>query len=468
MDFIALDFETANFKRQSICSVGLVVVKNNEIIKTINRLVKPSPNYFERINTSVHGITNKDVENEPTFNEVWSDIKEYFDNANVVAHNAAFDMSALRYALDEFSIPYPKLHYYCTMQITKNLYKGFLNYQLPTICRQLNIDGLNHHNAISDAIACSKIASRMLQDFEVGSLEEFSKRFNFRKGEFLKNSYIPFSCCGHRISKPKLLFDISAQIEESEKNEEHPFFSKNIVFTGKLYLLTRQDAINVVQRIGGYFQNSVSSKTDYLVLGKLTDNKKSSKQTKAEDLLSKGEIIEIIGEEEFYKMVHIENTSFEINKSIIEECSDFFLKRNKYNDFSRKNVYFSEGLPKENYEEFQMVGDCSGYGHNYDQSEIPNTHFYIVSNIVLKDLNKGIKTKSIIEIEEIISKRIKEDDKKVEYLDTNNPIDVFKNIGLFIIHEDCFYEYIERRKRFIKNEVKMNIFEHEVEEKYRL
>ena len=67
MKFIAIDFETANFKRQSVCSIGLAVVENFEVVKTINRLIKPTPNYYEAINMSIHGITPEMTENEPTF-----------------------------------------------------------------------------------------------------------------------------------------------------------------------------------------------------------------------------------------------------------------------------------------------------------------------------------------------------------------------------------------------------------------
>jgi DNA polymerase III subunit epsilon len=137
MNFIAIDFETANFKRQSVCSVGLAIVENFKVVKTVNKLIKPTPNYYERINMSIHGIRPEMTENVLAFDELWPEIKPYLENNHIVAHNASFDFSALRYVLDSYEIEYPRLNYYCSMQISKKIYPGLVNYQLPTVCKQI-------------------------------------------------------------------------------------------------------------------------------------------------------------------------------------------------------------------------------------------------------------------------------------------------------------------------------------------
>ena len=45
-DFAAIDFETANNQRSSVCSVGIVVVRNDEIVDTIYSLINPEQKYF--------------------------------------------------------------------------------------------------------------------------------------------------------------------------------------------------------------------------------------------------------------------------------------------------------------------------------------------------------------------------------------------------------------------------------------
>ena len=45
-DFAAIDFETANNERTSVCSVGVVVVRDGEIVDTFYSLIQPEPNYY--------------------------------------------------------------------------------------------------------------------------------------------------------------------------------------------------------------------------------------------------------------------------------------------------------------------------------------------------------------------------------------------------------------------------------------
>ena len=48
-DFAAIDFETANNERSSVCSVGIVIVRNGEIVDTFYSLIQPEPNYYNYV-----------------------------------------------------------------------------------------------------------------------------------------------------------------------------------------------------------------------------------------------------------------------------------------------------------------------------------------------------------------------------------------------------------------------------------
>ena len=78
MNFIAIDFETANEKRNSPCSIGIVKVRNGEVVEKIHHLIKPKEMRFMPINIGIHGIRPKMVENELEFDKVWDKIKHYF------------------------------------------------------------------------------------------------------------------------------------------------------------------------------------------------------------------------------------------------------------------------------------------------------------------------------------------------------------------------------------------------------
>ena len=73
-DFVAIDFETANRERTSICSVGLVRVENGDIREKIYRLIRPYPDYYSSWNTRIHGLTYRDTAHAAPFPEVWADI----------------------------------------------------------------------------------------------------------------------------------------------------------------------------------------------------------------------------------------------------------------------------------------------------------------------------------------------------------------------------------------------------------
>ena len=47
-DFAAIDFETANGRRTSVCSVGVVVVRGGEVVDTLYSLIRPRPNFYSR------------------------------------------------------------------------------------------------------------------------------------------------------------------------------------------------------------------------------------------------------------------------------------------------------------------------------------------------------------------------------------------------------------------------------------
>jgi len=62
LDFAAIDFETANAKRTSVCSVGIIVLRGGEIVHRYYSLIRPEPDYYNYHNTRVHGLTAADTE----------------------------------------------------------------------------------------------------------------------------------------------------------------------------------------------------------------------------------------------------------------------------------------------------------------------------------------------------------------------------------------------------------------------
>jgi hypothetical protein len=106
-------------------------------------------------------------------------------------------------------------------------------------------------------------------------------------------------------------------------------------------------------------------------------------------------------------------------------------------------------LSIEKIEVFQMVGNCSGYGHDYDLSY--ETNYIVISNYTVEKLKQGMKTESVLKVEELRNK-------------AQNRGEVQ---GIKLIDEITFYEYMKRREQFQRKEIQMNINESEIDEEYR-
>lgn len=194
MNFITVDFETANSKLSSACSLGLVLVENGKLVEKFHYYIKPYPYYFNARNVMIHGIKKENVVDSPDFLKLWKDIKYLFKGNQILAHNASFDMSVLRACLDAYDLTYPKLSYYCTYRLSESLL-DLENNRLPTVAESMKIRLKKHHDALSDSEATAKIGIKLMKKFKVNDLDDLTKLVNYRKGEFFprSRSYNTFS-----------------------------------------------------------------------------------------------------------------------------------------------------------------------------------------------------------------------------------------------------------------------------------
>jgi len=176
MNFIAYDFETANSQIHSACSIALVMVKDNKIIGNYYSLIKPETSFDWR-NIKIHGIHPEDVENAPSFVEVWQEISGYFlENRLIVAHNASFDNRVLSGCLSYYGLPPAHFMSLCTVRTSRKLYPGLYNHRLNTVCEYLSIDLDHHHHALEDSLACANILLQQEKQFGVEPLKKLVKR----------------------------------------------------------------------------------------------------------------------------------------------------------------------------------------------------------------------------------------------------------------------------------------------------
>ena len=113
-DFAAIDFETANSSRSSVCSVGIVTVRRGRVVDRFYSLIKPEPEYYDYHCTMVHGLCAADTDDAPVFPEVWRQVEPLIAGLPLVAHNKAFDESCLKAVFRVYQMDYPDYEFHCT------------------------------------------------------------------------------------------------------------------------------------------------------------------------------------------------------------------------------------------------------------------------------------------------------------------------------------------------------------------
>jgi DNA polymerase-3 subunit epsilon len=154
MSFLALDFETADYGRDSACALGLVRVEDGAIVRRASYLIRPPRRDF--VFTYIHGITWDHVKRARTFGDLWPDIRGHFQDVDfLVAHNAGFDREVLHACCRRAGLAAPDVPFKCTMVLSRRLW-GIYPTTLPDVCRRFRIP-ISHHDAVSDAEACARI-----------------------------------------------------------------------------------------------------------------------------------------------------------------------------------------------------------------------------------------------------------------------------------------------------------------------
>lgn len=298
MDFVAIDLETANSDRSSICALGMVKVKDNEIVETYYTLINPET-YFDGFNVMIHGIEEKDVVDSPTFENIYNDITSFTNGYNLVAHSTRFDMYAIADCMIKYNLPIWTNNYFCSQRISQELRKGLASYRLNDLVFQFGLTSFDHHHALEDAKASANIITYFVQNNELKSFELFCDTHNFKIGRLNKNGFV-------KLPSSKTI-KITLDHSNINPQEDSIFFDKTICFTGKLQKYTRKEVAQVVTNIGANWVDRVTENVDYLVVGNLenlektTGYKESSKIKKAKTNANKGSSIQILSELEFYK-----------------------------------------------------------------------------------------------------------------------------------------------------------------------
>ncbi len=354
-NFTAIDFETANHRRNSACQLAAVKVRDGQIADSAMWMIRPQPFFFTRSNIRIHGITPEQVAEESDFGELWEDIAATLGDDCLVAHNVGFDLGVLIACLKKHQQSIPEFQFTCTRVIARRTWPGRRRYGLKPLADWLGVR-FQHHDALEDSIACAKVLLAAGIDKQTESLPALEKKLRITRGTAGPWGYRGPSQTARRPAARSAASDqrrgnrLDLAIEPAWACESpaayevppasgaaaertaagdrttaqptidlqrlliradfiRPLAGKSIVFAGRLKCLSAEHAELLASRSGGTCEPAVNHQTSILVLGSdqtisgSSGNQQTSQQQQAQHLQQAGRPICILSEEEFLGLV---------------------------------------------------------------------------------------------------------------------------------------------------------------------
>lgn len=280
MKFAALDLETANAKRSSICQIGIAFFENGILTRKWISLINPEDDFFS-VNVSIHGITADSVRNAPTFKQIWPELEEILQNHLIVSHTT-FDRQAIEAACECYSLEMPPVRWLDCTTVVRRTWEQFSKggFGLANMSEFLGVS-FQHHDAFEDARMCGEILNAAIIESDYTAEEWYIK------------AQQPLHPKRNHTRK---------RTEPLEVNRNGHLFGNILVFTGKL-TIRREDAIRLASEAGCLVANRVIVGTTMLVIGNQAQNHKTKKQLQAEAMIAEGYPVSILSESDFRRII---------------------------------------------------------------------------------------------------------------------------------------------------------------------
>lgn len=303
LDYVAIDFETANSYRGSPCAVGLVRVRDGIPVAERRWLIRPPEevDYFDGFNTCIHGITADMVANAPRWKVALPHIVEFIGTDVVVAHNAGFDIGVIRYACAVDNIEWPKLRFLCTMVLARRAL-SLPSYRLPFVINAVGGCIDDHHDPLADAHAVVEVIRGLAKVHGACDISELAQSVGIRIGHMQSGIYkgsVAVSGSGpSRLVQPEL---------NPDADPDGYLYGRVVVFTGTLMSMTRRIAWAECARVGAIAQGDTTKRTNVLVIGDVNPavlrpgSDVTGKTRRAFELQDNGQDIEVMTEDDFLR-----------------------------------------------------------------------------------------------------------------------------------------------------------------------
>ncbi len=243
--FSVIDFETTGTSPQNsrAIEIGIIKIQNLKIVDSFTSLINPGqhiPPFIENLT----GITNEDVWDAPTFEQISDKVLKFIDNTILVGHNLSFDHAFLKNECLRNEIKLPELLQICTLKISREIFPELKSKSLGNMLRHFKIRHHDVHRALGDATATAKLLLKLLEHLKFNHDYQFVKDLN-------SFNIINKTTSGFRLIKKKIAEDLN-----NLPDSPGVYFFKNnkdkIIYIGK--------AKSLKKRVKNYFSSSASRK----------------------------------------------------------------------------------------------------------------------------------------------------------------------------------------------------------------
>lgn len=322
MSFAVIDFETANSRRNSMCEVGVTIVRSGKIEGSFGNLIIPPTGMLSFENTPIHGITPEMVHLQGRWwTEVEPSIREVVGDLPLIAHNVDFDRSVYVETSRAVGMDFwSNYEWIDSVSIARAaIGKG----SLAEACAHYQIPLLNHHRAVNDAEATAQLVLAIAREFGIDDVHQLSSLVRTTPQPQDLSSYatprkLPQSSSpapsataatkpkrsGEPMSKEAFLHHTTKRYKKSsdlplpnaDADPNHPIFGQRIAITGDIPGLHDDDVYERIAELGGQPSLTVTNATTILVIA---EGAGQGKQDKAREMIEKGLPIEVIQWTEF-------------------------------------------------------------------------------------------------------------------------------------------------------------------------
>lgn len=295
-DYMIVDIETTGYdpRFDKIIEVGCIKYRDSKEVARYESLIQPpknrSGNYVNEFMELKTGITNEMLDAAPPFDAVANDVWDFMKDEIIVGHNVNFDINFL---YDVFSALDSTLilgnDFVDTLKLSRRVLPELEHHRLEDLDDYFGI-GIIHHRSIPDCETTNVVLQNLATIIAKNNIDlsppKYKKRYAYREK-----------------------FDLRTLVAEATDFPlDSPLYKKVCVFTGALAMFTRVEAAQIVVNLGGLCENGVTKRTNFLIVGDFDYSSnikdgKSNKLKRAEQLIAKGQDLQILSEQVFYDML---------------------------------------------------------------------------------------------------------------------------------------------------------------------